>query len=230
MNTPANQSREAILSKIRKSLGANPGNSARNTAADQRLANRPRATAPQRVAAPGTDQIDRFKEELQRQLATVIEADSSAGIPQVIAEYLRANNQPLRLRHGSDAYLASLGLQQIAGLEVVTGRAAADDPTGLSLAFAGIAETGTMALTSGKDNPVTLGYLPDTHIIVVPRSRIVATYEDAFELLRKERGPQPMPRTLNLITGPSRTADIGGRIVIGAHGPRRLLAIVAGDL
>jgi hypothetical protein len=31
-----------------------------------------------------------------------------------------------------------------------------------------------------------------------------------------------MPRTLNLVTGASRTGDIGGKIVMGAHGPRRL--------
>jgi L-lactate dehydrogenase complex protein LldG len=37
-----------------------------------------------------------------------------------------------------------------------------------------------------------------------------------------------MPRTLNLVSGPSRTADIGGRIVIGAHGPRRLMVVIVG--
>jgi L-lactate dehydrogenase complex protein LldG len=39
-----------------------------------------------------------------------------------------------------------------------------------------------------------------------------------------------MPRTVNFVSGPSRTADIGGTIVIGAHGPRRLcIVLVRGD-
>jgi L-lactate utilization protein LutC len=35
-----------------------------------------------------------------------------------------------------------------------------------------------------------------------------------------------MPRTLNFISGPSRTADIGGKLVVGAHGPQRLCVII----
>lgn len=223
-------SRESILAKIRTSLGAATNDPARLAAAERRIVAKPRAAPPQRVAAPGTDLVARFTEELQRQLATVVEATTAEAIPAAIADYLTASNQPLRLRCGKDPYLASLDFTGIAGFETLAGRASPDDTAGLSAAFAGIAETGTMALTSGAENPVTLGFLPDTHIIVVPRSRIVATFEDAFARLREERGPSPMPRTLNLISGPSRTADIGGRIVIGAHGPRRLLAIIAGDL
>jgi len=230
LNSPTTRARESILSKIRKSIADEASDNARRSAVENRISAKPRVDAPQRVAAPDTDLIERFKDELRRQLATVIEAAAAAEISPALAEYLRTNNQPLRVRHGADAYLSLLDFQTTPGFEILKGRAAPDDSAGLSLAFAGIAETGTMALTSGADNPVTLGYLPDTHIIVVPRSRILATYEDAFELLRRERGSQPMPRTLNLITGPSRTADIGGRIVIGAHGPRRLLAIIAGDL
>jgi L-lactate dehydrogenase complex protein LldG len=39
-----------------------------------------------------------------------------------------------------------------------------------------------------------------------------------------------MPRSLNLISGPSRTGDIGGRIVLGAHGPRRLCIVIVGSI
>ena len=38
-----------------------------------------------------------------------------------------------------------------------------------------------------------------------------------------------MPRTLNLVTGASRTGDIGGRIVMGAHGPRRVAVFLLGN-
>jgi L-lactate dehydrogenase complex protein LldG len=38
-----------------------------------------------------------------------------------------------------------------------------------------------------------------------------------------------LPRTVNFITGPSRTGDIEQRIVLGAHGPRRLHIVVVDD-
>lgn len=223
-------SRDAILAKIRKSLGNPADDSGRRDAVERRIAAPPRATAPSRVAATGNALVDIFVDELRRQVAEVEEVATADDIPTVIARYLKAKNQPPRIRLGSDEKLAGLDFAKSSGMEADKGPATADDTAGLSMAYLAMAETGTMALLSGPGNPVTLAFLPETHVIVVPKSRIVATYEDAFALLRKEKGAGAMPRTLNLITGPSRTADIGGRIVIGAHGPRRLLAIVAADL
>ncbi len=222
-------SRRDILSNIRRSLGANANDKARLENAAARIATPPRATAPQRVAAPGTDLVACFVSELERQLATVKTVARPEEIPLEIASYLRSQNQPQAVRFGTDPLLASLDFAA-SGLEVNNGRAEPSDTAGLSVAFGGIAETGTLALLSGADNPVTLGFLPDTHITVIAQSRIRATYEDIFAMLRNEKGAGTMPRTLNLISGPSRTADIGGRIVIGAHGPRRLLAIVVRSL
>ncbi len=81
-------------------------------------------------------------------------------------------------------------------------------------------------LLSGPDHPSTLNFLPDTHIVVLASGRIVGTYEDGFALMRA-RGA--MPRTLNFVTGPSRTADIEQTIQLGAHGPRRLHILVVDD-
>jgi L-lactate dehydrogenase complex protein LldG len=38
-----------------------------------------------------------------------------------------------------------------------------------------------------------------------------------------------MPRTVNFITGPSRTGDIKQRIQLGAHGPRRLHIVLVDE-
>ena len=83
-------------------------------------------------------------------------------------------------------------------------------------------------IAAGGDNPVTLAFLPATHVIVVEREAIVGSYEEAIELTRQKFGEAGMPRTLNYISGPSRTADIGGKIVIGAHGPRNLCVVIVG--
>jgi len=95
-------------------------------------------------------------------------------------------------------------------------------------ALAGVAETGTLVLASGPHNPTTLALLPETHLVVVRRAAIVGSYEDAVALVAGELGSARLPHTLNLISGASRTGDIGGRIVMGAHGPRRLAVILLG--
>jgi L-lactate dehydrogenase complex protein LldG len=83
-------------------------------------------------------------------------------------------------------------------------------------------------LASGPDNPASLAFLPETHIIALSEKQIVGSYEEAFDLVRAELGRRRMPRALNLVSGASRTGDIGGRIVLGAHGPRRLAVIIYG--
>jgi L-lactate dehydrogenase complex protein LldG len=86
-------------------------------------------------------------------------------------------------------------------------------------------------LLSGPASPTALNFLPADHLIAVARERIVGTYEDAFMLLRAEIGVGiALPRVINWITGPSRTADIEQTLLLGAHGPRRLhIMVIGGD-
>ena len=108
---------------------------------------------------------------------------------------------------------------------VVERRAArGSDQVSVTGAFAGIAETGSVMLLSGPESPTTLNFLPEDHIVVLRESRIVPHPEDAWALLREERST--MPRTVNLICGPSKTGDVELVITEGAHGPRRLHVVV----
>jgi len=66
--------------------------------------------------------------------------------------------------------------------------------------------------------------VPETHVAIVPAARIVAHMEDGWDLARSELGW--LPRAINFISGPSRTADIDQTIVVGAHGPSRVHLIV----
>ena len=81
---------------------------------------------------------------------------------------------------------------------------------------------------SGADNPTTLNFLPETHIVVLESGDLVGTYEEVWTRLREKFGEGEMPRTVNMITGPSRTADIEQTLELGAHGPRRLHVIILG--
>jgi L-lactate dehydrogenase complex protein LldG len=119
----------------------------------------------------------------------------------------------------SDPLLAQADWQSTL-LEVHDGPAADHDPVGLTVAYAGIAETGTLMLLSAPTTPTMLAFLPETSLVVLPSERIVRAYEDGFALLRAEHGA--LPRSINLITGPSRSGDIEQTLQLGAHGPRRL--------
>ena len=95
---------------------------------------------------------------------------------------------------------------------------------GITGCFCAVAETGTLMMCSSPDTPATVSLLPETHIAVVPASRILPYMEDAWDLARKELGT--LPRAVNFISGPSRTGDIEQTIVLGAHGPYRVHLVI----
>ena len=52
---------------------------------------------------------------------------------------------------------------------------------------------------------------------MLPAARVLRAYEDGLRLLREEQAP--LPRSINFVTGPSRSGDIEQTIQLGAHGP-----------
>jgi L-lactate dehydrogenase complex protein LldG len=221
--------RDAIFGKIRSALGANVGDPQRRASVDRRLTEHSRHVTPGRVAGKDATSLRQlFKSNMEAGLATVIEVDAEKDVPAAVAQYLRSQNLPQRIVTGGDPYLEGLPWKDQPGLTRTVGRAAPTDDVGVSHAVGGIAETGTLALASGPNNPVTLTFLPETHIVVVEASSIVGPYEDVWDRIRSAYGERAMPRTVNFVSGPSRTADIGGKIVIGAHGPRRLCVVLVG--
>ncbi|MEO1265716.1 MAG: LUD domain-containing protein [Pseudomonadota bacterium] len=222
--------REAILGKIRKGLAEGPPEADRRRAAAHHIAQPSRHPIPERVAGRDPDALKAlFKQHLEGQDATVLEIETMDDVPDVVSSYLRDHNLPQRVRVGADPRLGNAPWQTVPALEVQSGRADPTDEVGVSHAAAGVAETGTLVMTSGADNPVTLNFVPETHIVVVSARDLVGPYEDAFAAVRDTFGAGQMPRTVNMISGPSRTGDIGGRIVMGAHGPRRMCVVIVND-
>ena len=184
-----------------------------------RLSRHPRNLVPRRAMPVGDDANALFVDMARQAAASVSELKSRDEIPAAAAAFLRQHDLPEKLRLAADARLAGLDW---GGLETIGGPAGADDTAALSHAFCGIAETGTLMMLSGPDNPVSLNFLPDNHLVVLEAGGIVGAYEDAWDRLREKMGESAMPRAVNWITGPSRTADIEQTLVLGAHGPRRL--------
>jgi L-lactate dehydrogenase complex protein LldG len=202
---------------------------ARRAAIEKRLGSARPSLVPARTAdKPPHVLLQLLSGYLESQTASVIDVPSADQVPSAIAGYLRANNLPACLRAGLDPELVKLPWEREPTLELQRGRAEAADQVGLTRAIAGVAETGTLILASGPDNPVTLNFLPETHIVLLSAKDIVGSYEDAWIKLR-ERFGKSLPRTVNMISGPSCTGDIGSTIIRGAHGPRRMCVIVVAE-
>ncbi len=169
--------------------------------------------------------VDQFIAQSERLSATVDRVSAMGEVPRAAARYL--NDRGLVMQAVVWKAMADLDWTA-AGLAVEARAPYRDDPkpdlVGITGCFAAVAETGTLAMLSGPDTPASMALLPETHIAVVPESRILAHMEDVFALLRHERGAPP--RALNFISGPSRTADIEQTLVIGAHGPYRVHLIL----
>ncbi len=215
------EARDDILAAIRRSLKRGPLSA--DVAAEllERVARHPRNPIPARAAAESEEgRVELFVRMAEEADATVRRVDKLSDVPAVVAEYLAGENLAPEARIGG---LDDIPWDERPLLALRRGRAEPLDAVGLSPAFAGIAETGTCMLISGKETPTSLNFLPDTHIVILRRDAIIASYEDGFDRLReaaKQNGE--WPRTVNLITGPSRTGDIEQKIELGAHGPRRL--------
>lgn len=220
-------SRESILAAIRRTR-AGSDDSTRRATVRARLDGHPSGIVPARGAVEGEARIALFVAMAEAVSATVARVDDAAAVPAAIADYLRSKNLPQTIRRGADPRLAVLPFEAEPQLTVAVGPSAGGDLVGLSHALAGVAETGTLVLTSGPDNPTTLNFLPEHHLVVVRAEDVVGDYETAWARLRAVHGEGEMPRVVNLITGPSRSGDIEQTILLGAHGPRALHLIVVG--
>ena len=217
--------RDMILDRIRARLPKAPEN-ARRAAVDLRLAQHPRNLVPARGQGDLDHRIRVFTEMMLAVGGTVEVVDDINEVPHHVAEYLRNGNLPAQVRRGSDPVLAKLPWHRGGTLEVTVGPAVDQDRASVTRAFAGIAESGTIVQVSGPDNPTTLNFLPEAHIVVLESAALFASYEEAWSKLRNLMGEGNMPRTVNMISGPSRTADIEQTIVRPAHGPKNMHVII----
>lgn len=224
----ADDARKVVLDRIHAALGTTGADRERHAVVERRLHRHPRGTVPARAAASHEQRIALFTEMLSRQGADVKRVGTGKEAVAAIASYLGTCNLPPRIRLGTDPVLAALPWREAWDIERLSGPAQASDGAALSRAVAAAAETGTLFLASGPDNPTTLNFLPEAHAVLVAVTDIVGCYEEAFDRLRAIYGEGRLPRSINMISGPSRTADIEQTIVRGAHGPRRLLVLILG--
>lgn len=196
-------SRERVLHEIRRSIAE--------------AGIRGRLPLPIRPPAPtyGARRIDQFVERLEAHACTWESVEALDRVPARVTAWLEAK--------GLDKRIALA--PPLAGLDwpddlIRHGTAAGiAEAVAVSLAFAGIAETGSVAMYSGPDSPITHNFVPEFHLIVVREGDVCDGQEGVWARIRASGA---MPRALNLIAGPSRTGDVEQTIQLGAHGPRQV--------
>ncbi|MBV8665547.1 MAG: lactate utilization protein C [Burkholderiaceae bacterium] len=216
MDTTA--AKRAIYARIRKAQGrSDQVTDDEKRAVQEYLRRHPQGPRPQ----VGPDLKMHFRQQAERMADTVDEVPGMENVPVAVTGYLDSIGVARRA-------IAWNTLRELpwpaAGMGVEFRPPVDADRVGITGCFCALAETGTLMLLSGPDTFPSASLLPETHIAIVPASRIVAGMEDAFALAREERGE--LTRATNFISGPSRTADIEQTIVLGAHGPYRVHVII----
>jgi L-lactate dehydrogenase complex protein LldG len=221
--------RASILGAIAGGLNRTADGGAGEKAVADRLGRHARNLIPSRGDRGRGGRADLFEEQISAVDATVDRVDVTADVPGALAAFLRDRNLPASLVRAPDARLDAVPWADQPQLDIRAGKAEPADEVSVTGAFGAIAETGTLMLTSGPQTPTTLNFLPETHVVVLWADQIAGNYESQWDALRARHGEGKMPRTVNFITGPSRSADIEQTLQLGAHGPRRLHVIIVDE-
>lgn len=220
--------RNLVLTDIRNSLAKNVPDDVRAKAVADRLNSRPTGIIPKRGQLKQNERVALFAEMARKVHSSVVNVRTYDEIPANIGQYLRKHNLPAELIMGSDRRLGKANWSSEKNLTIKKGPSDGHDLVGVSHAKAGIAETGTLLLSSGPENPTTINFLADHHIVVIAAKDIKGDMETAWASLNKKDDNVVMPRAVNFVTGPSRSGDIEQKLLLGAHGPRALQIIIVG--
>ncbi|HZZ91627.1 MAG TPA: lactate utilization protein C [Usitatibacter sp.] len=213
--------RDNILGRIRKAQGRIGSEPTAAELEQVRSAIARHAVGPIPAIGRASDLVRQFEHECDRVGTTYAQAPSIEAVPAEVRRFLDAN--ALEPRAVLWHELAGLGWND-AGVAIDDRPAAGSDRTSITTCFCAIAETGTLLLLSSPATPKATALLPETHICIASKSRLLPNMEAAFALLRAERGE--LPRSTWFVSGASRTADIEQTLVVGAHGPYRVHVIL----
>ena len=203
------------MSKARdRILGRLQRNAHSEAQAATRLNQHPRGPQPQWPV----DLLTRFVDKLTVVSGSYQNVPDPDVLPNAISEYLAAQQLTHTLTLAPHPLLEAIDWP--ASVTVQYGKASADTVISVSVADCGIAETGSLMLLASSHTPTSLNFLADHFLCVLRVRDIVPHMEDAWDHWRAKTGT--VPRAINLITGPSRTADVEQIIQLGAHGPRQL--------
>lgn len=189
-----------------------------------------RSLIPARARGTPPELTARFIEMATEAEISIDRVADERAVGKAIATWLSTEGLPKSAVVSPDPAMDAYGWDGAPELEIRRGATHGDDLVSVTPTIAGIAETGSIMVTTGPGTPYTLNFLPETHVAIVHADRIVGGYEDAWARVRRngETGTA-LPRTVTMITGPSRSSDIERTVTVGVHGPKRLHIVLVGD-
>jgi L-lactate dehydrogenase complex protein LldG len=235
--------RAEFLERIRREVAKTPGLFGATLAPRPAQPRAAAETIRRELAERWPQALDRFREEFERVAGVFHRAPSLDAVPAVIAAIARGRGarrlvtwDPSALGFDAGPALAREGLTVVAaraGQEDEASRRrhreeAARAELGVTGADFVLAETGTLILLSGSGRPRSTSLLPEAHVAVFGRDRLLETLEQVgvmLEALHVEPDRAMSGAMINFITGPSRTADIELTLTRGVHGPKEVHAI-----
>lgn len=217
----SDSAREAILGRVRQAL--------RSPSPEPHWAHEPTTTGPIFPLPEPTETAlrARFRQEFAAIQGEWLEADSLEAAKTLLADWLMRDEIRSLLAADSPALrllLAETPSVQWIGGDSTDRRGWEQLDVGVTLAESLVAESGTILVSAGISGRA-LSVLPPIHLVVATADQLVADLETSMARLRA-RYPQQLPSTMSWISGPSRTSDIEKTLVLGAHGPRRLLLLM----
>jgi L-lactate dehydrogenase complex protein LldG len=170
------------------------------------------------------DAATQFAAKAKTSVAEVHEIAAPEDAPEKIFAILAMAKLPMCLHVAAQSPLNALPWQRAPGLAITASPPGGSD-SAFSAAEYGIAETGTLVFFSGPRNASSWHFRPGREFVPLSRAGIVPRFED---IIARMAADGRMPATLNLVTGPSRTADIEQTIELGAHGPWEVHILITG--
>lgn len=198
--------RAEFLARIKDRLGDQPGTTVR---------------IPHDWAVEVDDLVDRFEGELVA-VGGEFHRCKASGAAEVLGDILseRAGAKVLLTREdgvpsGVSGAITAAGCEHLPWPEAGREGAAAAD-VGVTSARWAVAETGSVVVTAEAPGGRAPSLLPAAHVAFVPVDRLVPTVAEVFKRIG---AAGELPSNLVLVTGPSKSADIGMELALGVHGP-----------
>lgn len=205
--------RREILSRVRTALGGERAPPAAIRAEADALLGDLAAVRPE---VGDRSALARFTEKAtsERVTATVERVESACVLPARVRAYLDERGLAPALAAALPPALARLDWSPL----TLRDRIEANEQVAVTYAEAAVAETGSLVFLSSASVPTLFNFLPLHHLAVVRAEDVLPYLEDVWQRVRHTQ----LPRSLNIVTGTSGTADIEGQNIRGAHGPRYL--------
>jgi L-lactate dehydrogenase complex protein LldG len=204
--------RDEVLARVRAALGGERADAAAIRAEADALVGDLAAIRP---AVDDRDTLARFTEKATSERVTAtVERVAADDLPTRVGAYLATHALEPRVAAALPPALAGLDWHGVELADAI----GPNEPAALTWAEAAVAETGTLVFASAPNMPTLFNFLPLHHLAVVRAEDVVPFMEDVWQRFAHRAAP----RSLNLVTGTSGTADIEGQNIRGAHGPRYL--------